>query len=120
MVANILPINVVEIHSGGCDPDPDLGRIKDGDDGGCHECQKERLKDEHGEDSLVEDTSRKPNVEDDQLHQPVNDVSIHFRKWTMRSRSNSLQLINAPMVVDSRQLNPANRAATEHPPNLPI
>lgn len=38
----------------------------------------------------------------------------------MKGLSYPLQLIKDPMVVDSRQLNPAIRAATEHPQNLPI
>jgi len=38
----------------------------------------------------------------------------------MDGRSYPLQLINVPMVVDSRQLNPASRAATEQPPNFPM
>jgi len=74
LLASLFPIYVVKICPGGGDADPEVRRVQNGDNGGGHKCQKECLKDEHGEDSLVEDASRETNVENDQLHQPVNGI----------------------------------------------
>lgn len=79
-ITSLFSIYVVEIGSSSRDADSEMRWIQDGDDGGSHECQKHSLEDKHREDQLVEDTSREANVENDQLHQPVNNVSMNLRK----------------------------------------
>jgi hypothetical protein len=76
LLASLFSIHVVEIRSSSRDADPEVGWIQEGDGGGGHECQQQRLEDEHREDPLVKDTSRETDVENDQLYQPMWSVSV--------------------------------------------
>ena len=79
-------------------------------------------RDEHGEDPLVEDTGRETDVENDQLHQSTQDVSMNSRWGGNRG---IISPFTAHQGSDGCRFTPATSGKTcckgpEHPPNFPV